>query len=201
MSFLARCTQSWVGSFVGVLARAGDRILPPSWRLMAVELGGRGDYGVVWAWPRVPRGRGVGGEAMDAVGRVRSAGRWSRGGVGGHFEKSRTRRGFLADGAWSRRQRARAPDDADGEASQPGHVLRAVPVRMRLRSSSKLQSRMWCIASMLQCPRLRERRRWGMRPGGEAGDAVDGFDAPLGGLDLDGVASNGEDLSDTGKSR
>ena len=35
--------------------------------------------------------------------------------------------------------------------------------------------------------------------GGEAGDAVDGFDAPLGGLDLDGVASNGEDLSDTGE--
>ena len=41
---------------------------------MAVELGGRGDYGVVWAWPRAPRGRGVGGEAMDAVGRVRSRG-------------------------------------------------------------------------------------------------------------------------------
>ena len=35
---------------------------------MAVALGGRGDYGVVWAWPRAPRGRGVGGEAMDAVG-------------------------------------------------------------------------------------------------------------------------------------
>ena len=53
---------------------------------------------------------------------------------------------------------------------------------------------------MLQCARLRVRRRWGeCTLGGEAGDAVDGFDAPLGGLDLDGVASNGEDLSDPGE--
>ena len=33
------------------------------------------------------------------------------------------------------------------------------PVRMRLRSSSKLQSRMWCVASIVQCPRLRVDRR------------------------------------------
>ena len=58
-----------------MLTRSIYRNVLPSWRLMAVELGGRGDYGVVWAWPRAPRGRGVGGEAMDAVGRGRSAGR------------------------------------------------------------------------------------------------------------------------------
>ena len=33
------------------LRGAGDRILPPSWRLMAVALGGRGDYGVVGHQP------------------------------------------------------------------------------------------------------------------------------------------------------
>ena len=102
-------------------------MLPPSWRLMAVALGGRGDYGVVWAWPRAPRGRGVGGEAMDAVGRVRSAGRWSRGGVGGHFQEVEdTARvpGKTAHGLGDS-EPARF-DDADGEATQPGHVLRAV---------------------------------------------------------------------------
>ena len=114
-------------AFVGDLARSGDRMLPPSWRLMAVALGGRGDYGVVWAWPRAPRGRGVGGEAMDAVGRVRSAGRWSRGGVGGHFQEVEdTARvpGKTAHGLGDS-EPARF-DDADGEATQPGHVLRAV---------------------------------------------------------------------------
>ena len=136
-------------AFVGDLARSGDRMLPPSWRLMAVALGGRGDYGVVWAWPRAPRGRGVGGEAMDAVGRVRSAGRWSRGGVGGEAMDAVGR--VRSAGRWSRggvgghfqevEDTARVPgktahglgdseparfDDADGEATQPGHVLRAV---------------------------------------------------------------------------
>ena len=38
-----------------------------------------------------------------------------------------------------------------------------------------------------------------MRPLGQAGDAVHRLDAPLGGLDLDGVAAHGEDRSDAGE--
>ena len=138
---------------------------------------------------------------MDAVSRVRSAGRWSRGGVVGHFEEvedaarvpGKTAHG-LGDSEPARL------DDADGEASQPGHVLRAVAGADA--AAVLVEAPVEDVVHRLDAPVSTiegEEALGGCALGGEAGDAVDGFDAPLGGLDLDGVASNGEDLSDTGE--
>ena len=48
---------------------------------------------------------------------------------------------------------AAGPEDNDGEVAQAGHGLGALPVSSWEASSAKVTSRMWCSASMPQCPR------------------------------------------------
>ena len=78
------------------------------------------------------------------------------------LRKSRTRRGFLAK---RRMVSATASPRAlmRPMAKRRSRVMFSgpCPVRIRLRSSSKDQSRMWWVASMVQCPRLRVSRRCG----------------------------------------
>ncbi len=100
--------------------------------------------------------------------------RWRRTGEGGQpgagrgttlsviFRKSRSRLGFLA------RLRMVSATASSRPLMRPmakrrSRVMFSGPwsERIRLRSSSKLQSRMWCIASTVQCPRLRVSRRSG----------------------------------------
>ena len=74
------------------------------------------------------------------------------------------------------------------------------PVRMRLRSSSKVMSRMWWLASIPQCPRLRAEQALGCCPVlGQAGDAVGRLPGHFPGLDVEGFAVDGEDLACAGK--
>ena len=198
---LAALAHGW-STFVGVVARGVERIWRPSSRLKALGLDGRGDDGAVWAWT-ARRACAQGWRRGD--GRAPQGGAQPGAGRGAAllviFRKSRTRRGFLA------RVRMVSATASPRALMRPMAKRRSRvmfcgpwPVRMRLRSSSKLQSRMWCIASNPPVSAIEgEEALGGCALGGEAGDAVDGFDAPLGGLDLDGFAPDGEDLSDTGE--
>ena len=58
---------------------------------------------------------------------------------------------------------------------------------------------MWWVASMVQCPRLRVSRRCGDASCGVRLVTPGGLAVALGGLDLDGLAPDGEDLSDAGE--
>ena len=140
--------------------------------------------------------RGDGGSPQG-----RSGGRGPRAGVGGHLEEvehtariSGQATHGLGDGEPARL------DEADGEAAQPGHVLRAVAGADA--AAVLVEGPVEDVVGGLDGPvpaiegeqALRGCALWG-----QAGDAVDGLAVSLGGVDLDGLAPYGEDLSDAGE--
>ncbi len=133
------CPGLFPGGVSGDLAISGHACPPPSSR---VETGLPTQTRVWWVFSRTPFAGGCCLSVSACPGPAWVFGpvcAWSGDIVAGHL------------------------DETDGEAPEQGGCSPGTwPVRMRLRSSSKVMSRMWWLASIPQCPRLRLSRRSGV---------------------------------------